>query len=233
MPKPKVIVFDVNETLLDLTAMRASVNATLNGREDLLPLWFANMLHYSLVHTSTGSYQDFADIGAASLVMVAKHTNLPLDLTTARAAIVGPMTSLPPHKEVKSSLQALKAQDYHLVSLTNSSSAGVKAQFEHAELTEYFERRFSVEEIKKFKPHPAPYNMVLEELNVEPSEVLMVAAHAWDLMGASAVGMQTAFIRRPGASLYPHAAQPDYIVNDLMDLVEVLAKSFPAITRKK
>lgn len=51
MIKPKVIIFDVNETLLDLAPLKKSVGQALGGREDLLPLWFSTMLHYSLVET--------------------------------------------------------------------------------------------------------------------------------------------------------------------------------------
>lgn len=50
----------------------------------------------------------------------------------------------------------------------------------------------------------------------------MVAAHAWDLVGAKNVGFQTAFIARPGASLYPNVAKPDYVVNNLRELVRLL-----------
>ncbi|SJN31622.1 Putative FMN hydrolase; 5-Amino-6-(5'-phosphoribitylamino)uracil phosphatase [Pseudoalteromonas sp. JB197] len=65
--KPKVLIFDVNETLLDLDSMRASIGEALGGREDLLPLWFSTMLHHSLVSTVIGDYQDFGQIGVASL----------------------------------------------------------------------------------------------------------------------------------------------------------------------
>src|SRR5579871_3279762 len=65
-PRPKVIFFDVNETLLDLKSMQDSVGAALGGRKDLLPLWFLTMLHSSLVDTSTGKYHDFATIGTAA-----------------------------------------------------------------------------------------------------------------------------------------------------------------------
>lgn len=51
---------------------------------------------------------------------------------------------------------------------------------------------------------------------------MMVAAHAWDLAGAKNVGLQTAFIARPGTALYPNVEQPDYVVNDLPQLVELL-----------
>ena len=95
-------------------------------------------------------------------------------------------------------LKALKAKGFHVVSLTNSSNAGVAAQFEFAGLTEYFERRFSVEDVRAYKPDPRPYRWVLEQLDIQPEEALMVAAHACDLAGAKAVGLQTAFVQRPG-----------------------------------
>lgn len=45
--RPKILFFDVNESLLDLDKMKESVGKALGGREDLLPLWFSSMLHYS------------------------------------------------------------------------------------------------------------------------------------------------------------------------------------------
>ena len=81
--KPKVLIFDVNETLLDLTSMRTSIGKALGGREDLLPLWFSTMLHHSLVDTVSGSYHDFGQIGVASLMMVAQNNNI--DITSEQA----------------------------------------------------------------------------------------------------------------------------------------------------
>ncbi|TQV68112.1 HAD-IA family hydrolase [Exilibacterium tricleocarpae] len=132
------------------------------------------------------------------------------------------ITQLPAHEDVKPGLKALSEHGFHLVSLTNSSTAGVAAQFNYAGLTNLFVKRFSVEDVEAFKPHPKPYLMVLKELDIQPQEALMVAAHAWDLAGAKAVGLQTAFIRRPGTTLYPNATKPDYIVNHLHELVDQL-----------
>ena len=219
---PKVIIFDVNETLLDLEAMRSSVGDALGGRNDLLPYWFSKMLHYSLVDTLNGEYRDFAEVGAGALIMVAEEEGIELTFDEAKAAITGPITSLPPHSDVKPGLTALKSQGFKLVSLTNSSDAGVAKQFEYAELTAYFERRMSVQDVKAFKPAPITYNWALEELGVQPEEALMVAAHSWDLAGAKAQGLQTAFIARPGAKLYPNVSRPDYIVSSVTELSDVL-----------
>ncbi|MFM9815927.1 HAD hydrolase-like protein, partial [Streptomyces scabiei] len=91
-------------------------------------------------------------------------------------------------------LQALKDSGYKLVSLTNSSNNGVKAQFESAGLTDYFEARYSIEDIKIYKPDLRAYEWALKQLNVKAEDALMVAAHGWDVAGAKAAGLQTAFI---------------------------------------
>ncbi|GAA4448705.1 haloacid dehalogenase type II [Novipirellula rosea] len=223
--RPKVIIFDVNETLLDLAPLKTSVGKALGGREDLLPLWFSTMLHYSLVETLSGEYHSFGEIGTAALMMVAKTQGIDLEYDQAKAAIVTPLRSLPPHSDVVAGLQTLKSEGYQIVSLTNSSNVGVETQFKNAGLTEFFEKRYSVEAIKKYKPHPDTYRMVLADLDVKPEDVLMVAAHAWDLAGAKNVGLQTAFITRPGKALYPNVAKPDYVVNDLQELVHVLRQA--------
>jgi 2-haloacid dehalogenase len=220
--KPKVIIFDVNETLLDLETMRTSIGKALAGNENLTPLWFSTMLHHSLVTTVTGDFQDFGKIGVAALMMVAQNNDIEITEEQALEAIKVPLLSLPAHPDVKSSLVSLRTQGYKIVSLTNSSNNGVETQFANAGLTDYFDKRMSIEDIKVYKPDLRAYEWALKQLNVKPEEALMVAAHGWDLAGAKAAGLQTAFVARPGKALYPLATKPDYIVKDLIELVEVL-----------
>jgi 2-haloacid dehalogenase len=222
MPKPTVIIFDVNETLLDLTALKASVGQALGGREDLLPLWFSTMLHYSLVETLTGAYHNFGEIGTAALMMLAQARGIELEQEAAQAAIVTPLHTLPAHAEVAAAMQQLRAQGYRLVALTNTGATGADSQLSNAGLSPYLEKRYSIESVGKYKPDPAPYRMVLEDLGLATAETMMVAAHAWDLAGAKNVGLQTAFVQRPGTMLYPNFARPDYVVKDLQALVAAL-----------
>ena len=222
MPKPKVIIFDVNETLLDLAPMKTSIAKALGGREEMVPLWFSTMLHYSLVETLSGNYHSFTDIGIAALMMVATSQGIELEREDAKAVIVSQLRSLPPHQDVAAGLKALSAEGFQLVCLTNSPAKGVEAQLQNAGLTDLLEKHYSIESVQKYKPHPDTYRMVLNDLSIEPEAALMVAAHAWDLAGAKSVGLQTAFVARPGASLYPNVAKPDYWVNDLTELVKVI-----------
>ncbi|WP_164018540.1 haloacid dehalogenase type II [Pyxidicoccus trucidator] len=223
-PAPKVIFFDVNETLLDLESMRQSVGEALGGREELLPLWFSTMLHYSLVETVTGNYHDFGAVGTAALMMVAQNNGIALSQEQARASIVTPLLELPAHPDVIEGLRALKAQGYTLVSLTNSSYLGVQTQLKNAGLTELFTRNLSIEDIKVYKPDLRTYRWAAEQLGVKPEDAVLVAAHGWDVAGAKAAGFQAVFVARPGQALYPLATKPDLVVKDIRELAEVLGK---------
>ena len=222
MPKPKVLIFDVNETLLDLAPLKASVGKALGGREEFVPLWFSTMLHYSLVETLSGNYHSFGEIGTAALKMVAESQGIELEYQDAKDAVVTPLLSLPPHHDVVNGLKMLSEDGFRAVSLTNSSAEAAETQLRNAGLTDLFEKCYSVESVKMYKPHMDTYGMVIHDLGVRPEEAMMVAAHAWDLAGAKNVGLQTAFIARPGTALYPNVAKPDYVVNDLLELVKRL-----------
>ncbi|GAB3394962.1 hypothetical protein GCM10027514_41760 [Azotobacter armeniacus] len=204
--------------------MRQSVGAALNGRQELLPLWFSTMLHHSLVESATENYHDFGTVGTAALMMVAKNNDITLTEEQARTAIVTPLLELPAHPDVREGLQALKNQGYTLVTLTNSTHRGVRTQLENAGLADLFTRNLSIEEIKLYKPHLRTYRWAAEQMGVKPEEALMVAAHGWDIAGAKAAGMPAIFVARPGQALYPLAAEPDRVVKDIRELAGVLGK---------
>ncbi|MBL7559999.1 haloacid dehalogenase type II [Olleya sp. YSTF-M6] len=222
--RPKVLFFDVNETLLDLTVMKKSVADALGGRKDLLKLWFTTMLQYSLVSTVGRQYNDFGIIGAAALQMVAQNNGITITEDDAKNSILGPIRSLPAHPEVKASLQALKDAGYKLISFTNSSNKGVKTQFENAGLTQYFDDRYSIEDIGKFKPHTDAYDWAARKSGLNPNECMLVAAHGWDIAGAIWANWRTAFISRPGAQLYPLANPPEINESNLKLIAEQLIK---------
>lgn len=220
--RPKVLFFDVNETLLDLTQMKKQVGKALNGREDLLSLWFTTMLQYSLVTSASGQYEHFGNIGAAALQMVAANNNIIISETEARKTIVESLRGLPAHPEVKNALAQLKKEGYKLVSFTNSSNEGVKKQFESAGLTEYFDERLSVEDVGKFKPFRDTYDWAARKMGVKPEECMLIAAHGWDVAGALWAGWRAAFVSRPGQQIFPLAPKTEIIESDLNKIAAIL-----------
>ena len=214
MNRPKMLFFDVNETLLDLNAMRTVIGDALGSRPDLLPLWFTTMLHNSLVVTLADQYKDFGELGVAALLMVARNHGVTLSPETAKQA-VSVIRSLPAHPDVRPALEELKGEGFRMVTLTNSSQSAVDAQMQNAGLTDLFERRLSVEETQLFKPHSHVYRWAARKLGFAPQDCMLVAAHGWDVAGAIWAGCRAAFISRPGAQLFPLAPEPEIVESDL------------------
>lgn len=219
MHKPELIIFDINETLLDLTLINDQINQKL-GSEYAATLWFKTLLHYSLVETVTQNYLDFGAIGNATLKMTAAHFNKELSDTSIND-ILSKIKELPPHLDVIEALTLLKNKNYKLAALTNGGVTTLKHQLNYAQLTHFFENIYSVEEVKKFKPHPLTYHFVADAVKIPIKNCLMVAAHSWDILGAQRSKLQTAFIKRDKKELYP-LLKPDYIFNDLLELAQQL-----------
>ena len=212
--RPKIIFLDVNETLLDLGPLKESVGAALDGKKELLSLWFTTMLQYSLVNTVADRYEHFTKIGAATLQMVAKNHDVDLTLEQADKAIA-PIRSLSPHPDVEPAMAALNKAGFKLVTLTNSSVMGVEQQMKNSDLQKHLTDRLSVESVGYFKPHPHVYRWAARQMKVDVSECMLIAAHGWDIAGALWAGMRGAFLSRPGHQLYPLAPEPEINEADL------------------
>lgn len=217
---PSVLLFDVNETLLDAGALKTKIGDLLQDPTGGT-LWFTTMLHYSLVMTTSGQYAALPDIGAATLQMLARNSEVVLDPGDA-AELVGGMRSLPPHPDVVPALERLKKAGMRMATLTNSSSKGVAAQLEHAGIAQFFERQLSVEAVGKFKPHAEVYQWAAGQVGASAGECMLVAAHGWDVAGAKWAGLQTAFVAREGQQKFPLAPAPDLDVADLQALADQL-----------
>lgn len=214
------LLFDVNETLLDLSALDPAFERAF-GSADVRETWFAALKELWLVQTVVGRYDDFATLADAALRLVADRHGL--DLADAdRRRITDGLTALPAHPEVADALGRLAAGGFRLAALTNGTPDGVRRQLRHAGLADRFEAVFSADEVRRYKPAPEPYRMACGRLGVEASETWLVAAHAWDVAGAEAVGMRTAFVARPGQALPPTGPTPDLSGADLHDVAQQL-----------
>jgi 2-haloacid dehalogenase len=108
------------------------------------------------------------------------------------------------------------------VALSNADLAELAALSRHGGLS--WHAALSGEHVRAFKPDPAVYQMALRLLDAEPSTVLMVAAHPWDLRAAAEHGLATAYVSRPGAE-DPGPDDFDLQVGDLAELAQLLSGS--------
>jgi 2-haloacid dehalogenase len=215
-----VLVFDVNETLLDLSALDP-LFADLLGDAAVRPQWFASMLQLSFVGGLTGQYVDFTTAQRAALRMTAARAGRPISVSAVET-IVDAMRRLPAHAEVPQALGRLGDAGLRLTALTNSVLEVARAQLSNAGLADRFDGIFSADEVRALKPAPAPYRMVAKRCGVDIGDLCLIAAHPWDVSGAMAAGAQAAFVARGGAVPSPLGAQPTVIGADLTHVTDAL-----------
>lgn len=214
----RVCVFDVNETLLDLSALDPEFERIF-GDASVRQVWFGQMIQTALVSTVTDAYSDFGAIGGAALQMTAELQGVELS-DEDRQSILGMVPQLPPHPEVDESLARLKEAGLRLATLTNSTQQVAENQMENSGLGKHFEQVLSADTVGRLKPSPEPYRMAAEKLGVDIGEIRLVAAHAWDIDGALRVGCAAAFVGRPGKVLDPLADRPDVVGSDLAEVAD-------------
>ena len=217
-----VCVFDVNETLLDLSAMDPGFQDVF-GDASVRQAWFQQMLQSAMVSIITDSYHDFGTIGQAALKMVAARRGVELSEDRIKS-VLSRIRELPPHREVPGALQRLAEAGVRLAALTNSTQQVAEAQLSNAGLGPLFEQILSADTVRRLKPAREPYLMAAQRLGVDPAQVLLVAAHAWDVAGAMHAGCAAAFVARPGMVLDPLAPDPDIVATDLEEVANVVLK---------
>jgi len=221
------IVFDCNESILDLTTV-TPVFERLFGAPETMRLWFRDLIVYSQALTIAGVYVPFTDISGAVLGMIAASRGVKIT-PSDRTELTNRFATMPPYPEVPGALRRLKAAGFHLYTLTDNTAAISGRQLEHGGIIDLFDRRFSVDDTaKRHKPTPEAYAEVTTALGVAPSEMCLVACHSWDTIGAQAAGWEAGLIKRVNNDVLETAAQPEYLGNDLTVIADqIIARTPP------
>jgi 2-haloacid dehalogenase len=225
MPQLPLLIFDVNETLLDLDALKPLFEQMF-GESAVLREWFAQLILYSEAITLTGDYRPFGELGGAVLRMIGSIRGIEIsdsDVQKTKEAIA----SMPPHAEVQAALQKLKTAGFRMFTLTNNPKATCEKQLRNAGIAALFEGQFSIDDgIYRYKPAPEVYRAVEASLDVAAGNLCLIACHTWDILGAAAAGWKTALILRPGNAALSAGGQPDFTGEDLDVIADSLVRSF-------
>src|SRR5205807_5493166 len=223
-----LIVFDVNETLLDLETMEPTFERIF-GEKSAMRLWFADLILYSAALTVAGCYVPFTDIGSAVMKMLADTRGIKID-DKDKKELAEKFSTMPPHPEVPAALRRLRDHGFRLFTLTDNTLEISGRQLERAGVIDVFERRFSVDEtVRRHKPAPEAYHSVAAALEVDPGGICLIASHVWDTIGAASAGWQTALILREGNAPLNVGPQPDYIGKDLDVIADQLIERYAAV----
>jgi len=220
---PKLVLFDVNGTLLSTDKVKMKVNRALSSKHGF-NIWFGLLLQYSLVDNVTGQYHNFSMIAEAALDMTAMKLQTKIDGDDKKEALAL-FAQMPPYKDVKKGLEMLHKAGFRLATLTNSPNNTQVQQLTEAGLAKYFDYMLSVDDFKKYKPSVDVYHWAADKMQLTTSEIILVAAHGWDITGAGYAGMQTAFIARKGQELYPLASAPTFTGKNLQEVAKAIIEA--------
>jgi 2-haloacid dehalogenase len=212
-----VIVFDVNETLSDMSPMGMRF-ADIGAPEHLARLWFAALLRDGFALTAAGGQERFAVFGEHALRTVLTGVPLDRDMDAAVEYVMAGLRELSVHPDVAEGVRALRAAGHRLVTLTNGSADIAEQLLRTAGVREEFDALLSVEDAGAWKPARAAYGYAARQCGTDITEMLLVAVHPWDTDGAARAGMATAWLNRSGSPYPEYFRPPQHTIADLTEL---------------
>ena len=180
--RPDVVAFDVNETLLDLAPVAATL-VELGQPAGLLPTAFSRTLLTGFAATLTGSWCSFREAFDAALAQLT-----PLS-AAERSTVADAFGELAPHPDVEPALRRLAGAGVRAVTLTHGSPGVAEAGLARGGVSPLVERCLSSQDIRAWKPGREPYLWAAGVCDVAPEAMALVAVHAWDVHGAQRAGL--------------------------------------------
>lgn len=219
--KLAVIVFDVNETLSNMSPM-ADRFADVGAPGLMARVWFAGLLRDGFALTVAGTSEKFARIAAESLRENLTGVSLNRSVEEAVDHIMQGFASLALHPDVAGAVRTFAASGLRLVTLSNGSTQLAETLFRAADIREEFDLLLSVQDAPGWKPLRAAYEYAAAACGVEVGRMLLTAVHPWDIHGAAQSGLRTAWINRAGATYPGYFTAPNITVSTLEELASIL-----------
>jgi 2-haloacid dehalogenase len=206
-PRPEVVAFDVNETLLDMAPVRAAL-IEVGQPDTIFATVFARTLLTGMAGMAVGAWCRFRDAFDAALQQA---TDLAPE---QRAGVMEAFGELAPHPDVEPALRRLVEGGIRVITLSHGSPGVAEAGLERGGITPLVERSLSSEAIRAWKPAREAYLWAAGSCHVAPDRMALIAAHGWDVQGAQRAGLTGAWFPRsertyPAVYDEPHVSAPD------------------------
>jgi len=223
----KVCMFDQYGTIVDMqTGLTEAARPYLEAKgwkgnpNSFVTWWRRTHFENSMIDALLGrEHTHYREIGHSSVALVLERAGIAYTMDEVRD-LVAQIEKLRPFPDVPEALARLQTR-YKLAVLSNGDPDMLEAAKQYHRIP--FDQMISVAVANAFKPHVATYRKAAEIMGVPMDQVLFVANHAFDCIGAKSAGMRTAFIdrRRRPFGITPH--QPDLLVSSMRELADVMA----------
>ena len=165
------------------------------------------------------THTSYREIGERAVAYTLERAGIEFTRDEVRD-LVGAIERLEPFPDVPAALASLQRR-YRIVVLSNGDPDMLETARRYHRIP--FDEIISVAVAGAFKPHRSTYVRASEICGVRMDEVLFVANHAFDCIGAKSAGMPTAFIDRRQRPFGETPHQPDLRMPDMKALAEALA----------
>jgi 2-haloacid dehalogenase len=218
--KPEVVAFDIIGTMFPLGPLRPGIEA-LGLPPAALEGWFATGLRDAFALSAVGDFAPLPQVLDSALDQILAEQGLPGN-PGGKAALLEGMRRLPPRPDARDALETLARAGLRVMAVSNGARAATQGLLEQAGLDSLVEQVVSVEDVKLFKPRHEVYDHAVRLAGVSASRVALVAVHAWDINGAKAAGLTTAYVsaERPFS---PVMRRPDLEASSLAEAARLLA----------
>lgn len=217
----QVIGFDVFGTLVDPAGVAEPLRPFADEHTGtLVAEWRRSQLEYAFRRAAMGRYRPFDRVTRDALDRALAVTGIDIP-ETDREDLVAAWTRLPAFADAAPALDALRAQGHYCLAFSNGTAAGLRTLLEHAELAPHLDDVLSVEAVGTFKPARDVYDRLVATGGTARDATWLVSGNPWDVIGAGAAGLATAWLQRDPAAVFdPWDYTPDRIVATLMELPE-------------
>ncbi len=216
-----LIAFDMFGTLADTASVTSELApACGDGAAQVARRWRDRQLEYMFRVTAMGQFPTFADLTSWGLARALADAGIALG-AAEQDELAGAYRRLQPFDDARPALATLRDRGHEIVVF----SVGPRAWLEEltASYREFVDGFVSAEDAGVYKPHPGIYQYLLASTDTEPAAAVVVSSNSFDIAGAGAVGIRTAWCRRQQAALLdPWGARPDYVIAGLAELADAL-----------
>src|ERR1700722_13626452 len=224
MASVAAIGFDVYGTLVDPLGIGDELRKFVGeDAERVAQLWRTTQLEYTWRRSLMGLYEPFSVCTAQALDFAVRSLGHEIGAAVA-ATLLQAYRQLPAFPDAVQGLTRMRERGTRMAAFSNGEADFVRAVLSHAGLLAMFADVVSVYEIKTYKPAPTVYRHLALRTGTALSETWLVSSNPFDVIGAKAVGLRTAWVgRNPLALLDPWGIEADLVVADLNELGERLA----------
>ncbi len=219
--KIKGIAFDAYGTLFDISSIDFLLEQLFDDRaHQVAAHWRHKQLTYTWLRSLMGQYKDFYDLTRDALYYALEATN-----TEASEAQVQELMQqyyrLEVYPEVKSALASLKGR-YRLAILSNANPSLLEKAAAYNGLDELLDEIISADQARQYKPAPGVYQLAGKGLGLPAENLLFASSNTWDVAGATAYGLQTAWVQRRHGVMERLDVEPAITVANLTELAGLL-----------